>query len=109
MQEVQVAGSIEDGGLAIVEAGTQEIDSAQDLHALAFAGDGDLGRMTEAVPGSGTLSPDGNWLRRSKSAPDSRCGLFFKAGIKVAMPAVLLAAVGTGQHPAGPLHEKPKS
>src|ERR1019366_4982709 len=39
MKEVQIGGSIEDRGLAIVEAGTPELDRAQDLHALAFAGD----------------------------------------------------------------------
>ena len=50
MQEAQIGGSIEDRGLAIVEAGTPELDSAQDLHALAFAGDGDLGRMAETAP-----------------------------------------------------------
>jgi hypothetical protein len=52
MQEVQIGGSIEDGGLAIVEAGTPEFDSPQDLYALPFAGDGDLGRMAQPAPGS---------------------------------------------------------
>jgi hypothetical protein len=52
MKEAQIGGSIEDGGLAIVEAGSPELNSAQDLHALAFAGDGDLGRMAEPAPGS---------------------------------------------------------
>ena len=51
MQEIQVGGGIEDGGLAIVEAGTPELDRAQDLDALAFAGDGDLGRMAQPAPG----------------------------------------------------------
>ena len=52
MKEAQIGGSIEDRGLAIVEAGSPELNSAQDLHALAFAGDGDLGRMAEPAPGS---------------------------------------------------------
>ena len=52
MQEVQIGGSIEDGGLAIVKAGTPELDSAQDLYALTFSGDGDLGRTAEPAPGS---------------------------------------------------------
>jgi len=52
MQEIQVGGSIEDRGLRIVEAGTPKFDSAQDLHALPFSGDGDLGRMAKPAPGS---------------------------------------------------------
>ena len=51
MQEVQIGGSIEDGGLRVLEAGTPEFDRAQDLDTLAFAGDGDLGRMAEPAPG----------------------------------------------------------
>ena len=52
MKEVQIGGSIENGGLPIVEAGSPELDSAQDLHALAFAGDGDLGGMAHPAPSS---------------------------------------------------------
>ena len=52
MQEIQVGGSIEDWCLHIVEAGTPKLDSAQDLHALPFSGDGDLGGMAEPAPGS---------------------------------------------------------
>jgi hypothetical protein len=52
MKEVQIGGSIENWGLPVVEAGSPELDSAQDLHALAFAGDGDLGRMADPAPSS---------------------------------------------------------
>jgi hypothetical protein len=45
LKEAQIGGSIENGGLAIVEAGSPELDSVQDLHALPFSGDGDLGGM----------------------------------------------------------------
>jgi hypothetical protein len=38
--------------LPIVEAGSPELDSTQDLHALACAGDGDLGRMADPAPSS---------------------------------------------------------
>ena len=52
MEEIQVGGGIEDRGLRIVEAGAPKLDRAQDLHALPFSADGDLGRMAEPAPGS---------------------------------------------------------
>src|ERR1700733_3739808 len=52
MEEIQVGGGIEDRGLRIVEAGAPKLDSAQDLHALPFSADGDLGRMAKPAPGS---------------------------------------------------------
>src|ERR1019366_530397 len=81
MQEVQIGGSIEYGGLAIVEAGTPKFDSAQDLHALAFAGDGDLGGMAEPTPGSvqGGVLPETGFVgknQRSVLGP----GFFLRRG-----------------------------
>ena len=81
MQEIQVGGSIEDRGLLIVEAGTPEFDSAQDLHALPFAGDGDLGRMAEPAPGSvqgGVLTEIG--LVGKNQRPVLSAGLFLRRG-----------------------------
>jgi hypothetical protein len=81
MQEVQIGGSIEDGGLAIVEAGTPELDSAQDLDALAFAGDGDLGRMTEPAPGSvqGGVLPETGFVGKNQR-PILGAGFFLRRG-----------------------------
>jgi hypothetical protein len=81
MQEVQIGGSIEDGSLAIVEAGTPEFDSAQDLHALAFAGDGDLGGMAEPAPGGvqgGVLTETG--LVGKNQRPILGAGFFLRRG-----------------------------
>jgi len=81
MQEVQIGGSIEDGGLAVVEACTPELDSAQDLHALAFAGDGDLGRMAEPAPGSvqGGVLPETGFVGKNQR-PILGAGFFLRRG-----------------------------
>src|SRR5579863_1898546 len=81
MKEVQIGGSIEDGGLAIVEAGAPELDSAQDLHALAFAGDRDLGRMTEPAPGSvqGGVLPETGFVGKNQR-PILRAGFGGRRG-----------------------------
>ena len=52
LEEIQVGASIEDRGLLIVEADAPRFDSAQDLHALTFSGDGNLRGMAEPTPGS---------------------------------------------------------
>jgi hypothetical protein len=81
MQEIQVGGGIEDGGLAIVEAGTPELDRAQDLDALAFAGDGDLGRMAQPTPGgvqSGVL-PETGFVGKNQR-PILGAGFFLRRG-----------------------------
>jgi hypothetical protein len=81
MKEAQIGGSIEDGGLAIVEAGSPELDSAQDLHALAFAGDGDLGGMAEPAPGSvqgGVLTETGFVGKNQRSVLGA--GFFLRRG-----------------------------
>ena len=81
MQEVQIGGSIEDGGLAIVEAGTPELDSAQDLDALAFAGDGDLGRMAEPAPGrvQGGVLPEAGFVGKNQRSVLG-AGFFLRRG-----------------------------
>ena len=81
MQKIQVGGSIKDRGLRIVEAGTPKFDRAQDLHALAFASDGDLGRMAEAAPGSvqgGVLTETGFVGKNQR--PVLRAGFFLRRG-----------------------------
>ncbi len=81
MQEIQVGGSIEDRGLRVVEAGTPEFDSAQDLHALAFAADGDLGGMAESAPGSvqgGVLTETGFIGKNQR--PIFAAGFFLRRG-----------------------------
>jgi hypothetical protein len=81
MKEAQIRGSIEDGGLAIVEAGSPELDSAQNLHALAFAGDGDLGRMAESAPGSvqGRVLPETGFVGKNQRRI-LRAGFFLGRG-----------------------------
>src|SRR5208282_6435176 len=81
MQEIQVVGSIKNGGLAIVEAGSPELDSAQDLHALAFAGDGDLGRMAEPAPRSvqGGILPETSFVGKNQR-PVLGAGFFLRRG-----------------------------
>jgi len=81
MQEIQVGGSIEDGGLAIVEAGSPELDSTQDLHALAFASDGDLGRMAEPAPGrvQGGVLPETGFVGKNQ-CPVLAAGFFLRRG-----------------------------
>jgi hypothetical protein len=62
MQEVEIGGSIEDGGLRIVEAGLPEFDGPEDLDALAFPGDGNFRGMADATPSGverGVLSEAG--------------------------------------------------
>ena len=81
MQEIRVSGSIEDGGLAIVEAGSPELDSAQDLHAFAFAGDRDLGGMAEPAPGSvqGGVLPETGFVGKNQR-PILGAGFFLRRG-----------------------------
>jgi len=81
MQEAQMGGSIEDSGLAIVEAGTPELDSAQDLHALTFSADGDLGRMAEPAPGSvqGGVLPETGFVGKNQR-PILAAGFFLRRG-----------------------------
>jgi hypothetical protein len=69
MKEVQIGGSIEARGLPVVEAGTPAVDSDQDLHALGFAGDGNLGRMADRAPGSvqgGVLPETGSVCKKER-------------------------------------------
>ena len=81
MQEIQVGGSIEDGGLLIVEAGPPKFDGAQDLHALAFAGDGDLGRMADPAPGrvQGGVLPETGFVGKNQR-PILGAGFFLRRG-----------------------------
>jgi hypothetical protein len=81
MQEVQVGGSIEDRGLSIVEAGPPEFDRAQDLHALAFAADGDLGRMADPTPGrvQGGVLPETGFVGKNQR-PVLGAGFFLRRG-----------------------------
>ena len=51
LQKIQVGSGVEDRGLRIVEAGAPKLDGAQDLDALAFAGNRDLGWMSDSAPG----------------------------------------------------------
>jgi hypothetical protein len=81
LQEIQVGASIEDRGLGIVEAGTPKFDSAQDLQALAFAGDGDLGGMAEPAPGSvqGGVLPETGFVGKNQR-PILGAGFFLRRG-----------------------------
>ncbi len=81
MQKIQVGGSIEDGGLAIVEAGSPEVDSALDLQALAFAGVGDLGRMAEPAPGGvqGGVLPETGFVGKNQRSVLG-AGFFLRRG-----------------------------
>ena len=81
MKEVQIGGSIENRGLPVVEAGTPELDSAQDLDALAFAGDGDLGRMADPAPGrvQGGVLPETGFVGKNQGAV-FLLGFFFRFG-----------------------------
>ena len=81
MQEVQIGGSIENRGLPVVEAGTPELDSAQDLDALAFAGDGDLGRMADPAPSSvqGGVLPETGFVGKNQR-PVLGAGFFLRRG-----------------------------
>ena len=51
LEEGQVRGSVEGDLLPVMEAGLPEFDGAQNLDALAFAGDGNLRRLPDAAPG----------------------------------------------------------
>ena len=81
MQEIQVGGSIEDRGLLVVEAGTPKFDSAQDLYALTFSGDGDLGRTAEPAPGSvqGGVLPETGFVGKDQR-PVLGAGFFLRRG-----------------------------
>jgi hypothetical protein len=67
--------------LAIVEAGSPELDSAQDLHPLAFASDGDLGRMAEPAPGGvqGGVLPETGFVGKNQR-PILGAGFFLRRG-----------------------------
>jgi hypothetical protein len=67
--------------LRIVEAGRPKFDRAQDLHALAFAGDGDLRRMTEPAPGSvqGGVLPETGFVGKNQR-PILGAGFFLRRG-----------------------------
>ena len=81
MQEIQVSGSIEDRCLLIVEAGTPKFDRAQDLHALPFSADGDLGRMAEPAPGSvqGRVLAETGFVGKNQR-PVLNTGFFLRRG-----------------------------
>lgn len=68
VQEVQIGGGIEKRSLPVVEAGTPEFDGAQDLHVLAFSGDGDLGRMADPTPGrvQGGVLPETGFIDKNQ-------------------------------------------
>ena len=51
LQKCQVAGGVEDRVLPVMEASSPEFDGAQNLNVLAFAGDGNFGRMAHPAPG----------------------------------------------------------
>jgi hypothetical protein len=81
MQEIQVGGSVEDRGGRVVEARLPEFDGAQDLDALAFAGDGDFWGMTDSAPGGvqrGVLSEAG--FVGENQRPVLGAGFFLRRG-----------------------------
>jgi len=51
LEEGLVGGGVEDCVLLVMESSVPEFNGAQDLDALAFSGDGDLGRMADPAPG----------------------------------------------------------
>jgi hypothetical protein len=50
-QEGEVGGGVEDGVPPVMETGAPQFDGTQDLYALAFSGNWDLGRVADAAPG----------------------------------------------------------
>ena len=51
LQKGEVGGGVEYTVGLVVEAAAPEFHGTQDLHVMAFPGDGDLGGMTDATPG----------------------------------------------------------
>ena len=47
----QIAGGVEDRVLAVMETSSPECDGTENLHVLAFPGDGDFGRLAHLAPG----------------------------------------------------------
>ena len=81
LQEIQVGGGIENRGLGIVEAGAPKLDGTQDLDTLAFAGNRDLGRMTDSAPGGvqrGVL-PEAGFVGENQR-PVLGAGFFLRRG-----------------------------
>ncbi|SRR5579872_4024566 len=81
LQEIQVSGSVEDRGLRIVETGAPKLDGPQDFDALPFAGDRDLGRMTDSAPGGvqrGVL-PEAGFVGENQR-PVLTAGFFLRRG-----------------------------
>jgi hypothetical protein len=81
LQKIQVGGSVEDRGLRIVEAGAPKLDGAQDFDALPFAGNRDLGRMTDSAPGGvqrGVL-PEAGFVGENQR-PVLTAGFFLRRG-----------------------------
>jgi len=64
-----------------VEAGTPELDRAQDLDALPFSGDRDQGRMTDPAPGGvqGGVLPETGFVGENQR-PVLGAGFFLRRG-----------------------------
>lgn len=81
MEEVPIGGSIENRGRPEVEATTPKLDSAQDLLAFAFAGDGNLGRMADPAPSNvpAGILPETGFVGENQGAV-LRSGFFLRRG-----------------------------
>ena len=81
LQKIQVGGRVEDRGLRIMEAGAPKLDGPQDLDALPFAGNRDLGRMSDSAPGGvqGGILPEAGFVGENQR-PLLAAGFFLRRG-----------------------------
>jgi len=80
-QERQVAAGVENRVLPIMETSSPEFNGAQDLDVLAFAGDGDFGRMAHPAPGGvqGRVLAETGFVGKDQG-PVLRVGFFLISG-----------------------------
>ena len=80
-EEAEVCGSVKDRVLAIIETRAPQFDGAENLHALAFAGDGNFWWPAYAAPGGveRRILPEAGFVGEEER-PVSRSGFFLSVG-----------------------------
>ena len=104
----QGCGGMENRVRAILKTRAPQLEGAGNFDALALAGDGNFRWPAYAAPGGveRRILPEAGFAGEEER-PVARAG-FFKPGRDAAGPAILPRRIGARQHPAGPLHRKPR-
>ena len=110
LQEPQVAGSIKDCVLPIMETGTPQFNSAQDFDVLALSSDGNLRRMADPAPSGmqGRVLAETGFVGKDQR-PVLRAGFFLRLGYVYRCQRSRSAASALAKTRFGRCTEKPIS